>query len=452
MSKDTPAIEKCRNATLAMGFGHPHFLLVHTKIRYKETTDVPTLAIDDQGIVYVNPAFPDQITKEELGGGLAHEMLHLCLDHRGREVGDRSNLWVLDGAGNPIKLWNIACDMAINHSLREDKIKLPEWVIYPPTDYRGEMTADAMFEYLKSKMEKQDQDDSQSSKVMVSIPGMEQRKGQKSQGKQDGQGQEAPKMGAGCGLQKGKDQGQGQDGQGTPQDGQSGQDGQDGQSGDTPGDPIDWAQVGAEARAMCKAIGVGSAVERLLTPTPGKIDWRKILRTGFQLASVQSSDRQFQTYTRRNRRSPTEGAQLPGWIGADPKIAIAIDVSGSMDREWVSQIIGEVKRLCSLYPGTTAFLVTHTDRVTWQGWIRKGQDQKVIEATGFSGGTDACDAYKAVDEAGRFDVLVHFTDCELNIWPETTAKKLIVGAFGRGATDPHKVPPDGSIVIPCQKD
>jgi len=203
---------------------------------------------------------------------------------------------------------------------------------------------------------------------------------------------------------------------------------------------------------MCKAIGVGSAVERLLTPTPGKIDWRKILRTGFQLASVQSSDRQFQTYTRRNRRSPTEGAQLPGWIGADPKIAIAIDVSGSMDREWVSQIIGEVKRLCSLYPGTTAFLVTHTDRVTWEGWVRKGQDQKVVEAIGFSGGTDACDAYKAVDEAGRFDVLVHFTDCELNIWPETTAKKLIVGAFGRGATDPHKVPPDGSIVIPWQKD
>jgi len=161
--------------------------------------------------------------------------------------------------------------------------------------------------------------------------------------------------------------------------------------------------------------------------------------------------RDWQTFAKRNRRSPAEGAQFPGWAGMSPRIVEIIDVSGSMDRKWVEEIVAETKGLLKQFTGINLYLITHTHEVTWEGWITSNTTVKLAEAVAFSGGTDPTPAYEAAKKAGRFDTMIHFTDCEFGLskWPDVPARNLVIGAFLRTISTP---PPPGAHVIPCGKD
>lgn len=391
------ATDKCRNAVMLLGFTHPHFLLIHQKLRdlYQEDPKgggpdgVGTMGISNNGKIYINPEFVMALDKEELGGVLAHEMLHLVLTHHSRR-GNRDP-WI----------WNIATDMCINKALMTDNIRLTKGAYYPPAEYKGDLYAEALFEWLQ-----------QNPKY---VP-------------QKGQGMPAP--GQGCAV---IDEG----------DGKQNQPGQEGEG-------IDWRAVAMEARAVAQTAGRGtSGVAALLAPRQQKINWKKVIRHGFELACAKIG-RDWQTFAKRHRRSPVEGAQLPGWLGYDPRIGIIIDVSGSMDREWLSEIVAEIKGLMKSFQGVKVYLITHTSEVVWEGWVDQSTQAKLAEAVSFSGGTDPYPAYAAMKKAGKFDTIIHFTDCEFGAaWPPVPAKNLVVGAFLRHM---GTKPPPGAHVIPCGKD
>lgn len=418
----TPAIQKCIDAACAVGFRFPHFLIVHSKIRdlYREDPSLPTMAIDANGRIIINPTFVNSLPKDQLGGCVCHEMLHLALDYFGR-LGSKDR-----------NLWNIAHDMAINSALRKDGIALPSFAVYPPLEYRGDLNAESIYEWLLTQARQQ----SSGQGKPGDGSGRQMQGGQPGQSGSNGQGQ----VTGGCGVnpapkapsQQGQGQGQGQHLQQTA--------------------PQDFGQVWQGARVVAQSmIGEGSSqVLQLIRPVPARIDWRKVLRSGFQLVATRQ-DKVAQTYSRRHRRSPAEGAQFPGWVGGDPTIAILIDVSGSMSREWIEEIVAECKKLAQLYRGTKAFLATHTDHVTWEGWIN-GTSQ-IDTSVQFTGGTNAHPAYESARKAGHFDALIHFTDCELpGSWPTPPARRLIVGAYGSGATNPYCHPPPGATLIPCGRD
>ncbi len=380
------AIEKCRNAVMVLGFTQPHFLLIHQRIRelYQISSaekGVGTMGITAAGRILINPEFVAKLTKEELQGVLAHEMLHLVLLHHGRRGG--RDAWQ----------WNVATDMAINHALRLDDIKLPKDALYPPHEYHGDIFAEAIFEFLKKNP-----------KHMPQPP-------------KNGQGD----AGAGCGVM----------------------------DDDTSNAP-DWKQVAVEARAHAQSVGKGSSgVASLLSPRAARIDWKKIIRHGMEVTASKAT-RDYQTFSKRNRRSPEYGVQLPGWKGHQPSLCEIIDVSGSMDREWINQIVAETVNLMRSFAGIKVFLAVHTSELVYSGWLTESQQWKLNEAVSFSGGTDPEPAYVAAREAskkGRFDALIHFTDCEFfAAWPQVPAKQLIVGAFAR---EIHTKPPPGSQVIYC---
>ena len=75
--------------------------------------DIPTAATDMRNIYY-NPAFFDGMPIDEITGVLAHEVLHIALEH-GLRRGNRDP-----------RLWNIACDYAINLILIECGFQLPK--------------------------------------------------------------------------------------------------------------------------------------------------------------------------------------------------------------------------------------------------------------------------------------------------------------------------------------
>lgn len=102
--------------------------------------DIPTAATDMRSIFY-NPKFFEGMEVEEIMGVLAHEVLHIALEHGLRR------------GGRDPRLWNVACDYAINLILIECGFKLPAGGLYDKK-YAG-MSAEQIYALL----EKQRQDD-----------------------------------------------------------------------------------------------------------------------------------------------------------------------------------------------------------------------------------------------------------------------------------------------------
>ena len=418
------AIRKARSASIALGISHPHFLLIHARIRYVESETIGTMGIRADGQLTIAPSFVAGLRPDELAGCMAHEMLHPTMGHHERK-GARDH-----------ETWNIACDMAINEALRRDGIKLPKGAFYPPQDYTGPLSAEELCVFI--------QRNPQSNPKNGQGQGQGQGQGN-GQGSGNGSGQGRPMPGQGCGMEaapasagaSGQGQGQGQ------------------APGQGPGP--NWKQIAIQARTMAQGIGRGTCgVAELLAPLPARVDWRSVIGFGFQMAHARPG-RDYQTFSARHRRTPIAGPMFPGWRASDPKVALIIDVSGSMDRKWIARIIGESVKIAKLIPGARLFLATHTDECTWQGWIAgpgaSDPTEALARATAFSGGTHATPAYEAVRAAGTFDTVIHFTDCEIETpWPENPGRKLIVGAFGPGAHRPYSALPPGAIHIPIEED
>lgn len=379
------ATDRCRSSILILGFAHPHFLLIHSKIRelYVETEAAgETMSMNMDGRITINPKFVDTLDRNKLAGVLAHEMLHLVLNHIKRASGKDG--WV----------WNVAADMVINQALKNDAIELPNSALFPPNEYDGDLYTEAVYDWLRQHPDK--------------VP-------PKPAG--------SPMPGAGCAPTAGTG---------------------------APGVP-DWRQTGIEARAMASQAGKGTGgVAGLLAPRVAKVNWRNVLRSGFQKACSRPGH-EHQSWSRRNRRSPADGVQFPGWIGSSPSVAISLDVSGSMSPDWISKMVAEIKHLLTQFPGVKCYLNAHTSDVVYASWITDRSANKVVEATKFTGGTDPSPAYVDIKNAGKFDSLVHFTDTEFfsQEWPEVPARHLIVGMFRH---EPSCKPPPGSTVIQCATD
>lgn len=290
-------------------------------------------------------------------------------------------------------VWNIANDMIINRALENDKIPLPDSAVKLPHEYQGDLFSETLFDWLLKNPQH----------VPPKPP--------------------EPEAGAGCG---------------TIDDGQQPQQ--------------DWRQVGAEAKAIAEQAGKGSGgFLSVMKPRQPKIDWKKVLRHGFQQACARPG-RDYQTFAKRHRRSPAVGPQFPGWLGSSPRISVVVDVSGSMNRKFVEKIVSEIKNLLKEFPNTSCYLVTHTDRVCWADWVEHSTKARVEDAVQFSGGTDPTEAYLYVEKQGKFDSMVHFTDCEFfqENWPELPGGLrrggLVIGGFTR---EPYTKPPKGSTYIPC---
>lgn len=439
-----PAYRRIRDALLALAFRAPQFLLVWDRIkgRVQIGTRTETMAVDDAGGLYVNPAFLASLSPAELEGVLAHEFLHLILAHHSRRH------------GRDPQAWNVATDQAINYAIREDGYTLPAGALYPPADYTGPVDAESLYELNKANPAPQPQ------------PG---RKGKPSPGKGQDKGQDkgpGERQDAHEGQGEGEGEGGADEGQDAPPEPLPGQGcgvrpapaGSDAGAGDAPGQlpgalrPGEtWSDVRALAEATLDGIGAGSsAIRRLLAPTPSRANWRALLRRGAQIAQA-SRERETPTYARASRRQ-VPGVIRAGWRGTSPRLGVILDVSGSMDRSWLDQVVGECLAITKLFQGVQVYVVSHTDRVTWEGWIHEGRPQAWADAISATGGTFADPAYEAIDRVPgpAFDCVIHFTDCELHRWPRCArAKRHLIGACGPGANGSPFCPfPSWAEVVP----
>lgn len=226
---------------------------------------------------------------------------------------------------------------------------------------------------------------------------------------------------------------------------------------------VDRTQMRAQAQAIARGLpGLGSALADFIAPKPRAANWRKVLDRAASVAGAGTTPIG-RSYSRPNRRNPMRpgGILNPGTRKADPRIAVLIDVSSSMDREWVMDIAAHILGIMKQRPGLDVFVASHTTELIFAGWIKPSDKKKIGAAIGASGGTRAEPAYAAAREASRkikrpFDVLIHFTDAEIESpWPTPIpAKKFVLAVYGGPMTekDLYNKPPPGTQIVPIVND
>ena len=107
---------KLRRARLQLMLNHPYMASAVTRFPLVQRSleeGIGTMATDGYRI-YANPVFCEKITEDELLGVLAHELMHNLLGHLEREQGR-----------DPGK-WNVAIDHATNLLLEEMNFSMPD--------------------------------------------------------------------------------------------------------------------------------------------------------------------------------------------------------------------------------------------------------------------------------------------------------------------------------------
>lgn len=110
------------------------------------TRELRTMAVDEGGIIYVNPDFFDKLSHEEAKGVLLHELHHtmLCFWNRMRS-------W--PGAKDQIFRFNIAHDLEINDMLRAAGVTLPKGGVFPEQfEFPPSLLAEEYYELLEDNV------------------------------------------------------------------------------------------------------------------------------------------------------------------------------------------------------------------------------------------------------------------------------------------------------------
>lgn len=401
----TDALKKVHGAMdrLLWGENQAQWAGAFASVRGKITISTSgTANINRAGEIKISAELVASLPLKQLGYVIAHECSHPMLEYFQRLP-----------KGGDANLFNKAQDVVINEALISDggAHALPEWVMRKPEDYTGPMITEAIYAWFRRNPDK--------------VP----------QGAKGADGQPLP--GAGCGTEPEPKPGEGE--------GESAQG-----LASAPG--ADWGQIAQQARAVDRVVGKGSAVCSVIAPAPSFYNFAQLLRFGARQADT-SAGRDHRTYARASRRDASDPKiLLPGFVGGVPKLAIVIDASASMERDWIAKIATETIKLAREFSRLKIYLVTHTEKVCWSGWISaKSAPSAVVDATAFSGGTYIAPAYAHLKQIGRWDAILHFTDCEVERpWPVPPTKRFIVGAWGSGAWVPYSAPPVGAKVIPCR--
>jgi len=134
----TPTSLRIQKARTTLILDHPFFGSLLFRLKEHECRSIPTLATDGVSLFY-NPDFVETLNAATLAGTLAHEVMHPALHHHVRR------------SGRDPKLWNQACDFAINPLLVDAGLSLPEGVLIDDR-FRG-MSAEQIYNLLDSESE-----------------------------------------------------------------------------------------------------------------------------------------------------------------------------------------------------------------------------------------------------------------------------------------------------------
>lgn len=346
--------ERLGGITFAMYRSFPFFALLAESFTIRSSREIPTACVDDRGRITFNPDFVAGLTDIQFIFVLAHEVMHPAFNYFGRM-----------GSRQP-DLWNAAHDYAINLMLRDSFDRKdampPEGLI--DDKYAG-MTAEQIYEKIVRSAKK------------IKVTAMS-NDAKESSG--EGEGDDAPKGGV-IRLNRAK----------------------------TPQQQEEWQSAVASAATRAKQMGrLPESIEREVGDLlKSKVDWAEQLRQHLR-HGVSRIHRDQYTFMPPNRRLVHQGIYFPSLVGFDaPKIAFAIDTSGSMGKEEMVQAHSEIDAIRKQF-GCPVYVMSCDADVHGGEWVDPYSDLPMPQG---GGGTDFRPVFNHIkNERIPVDIVVYLTD------------------------------------------
>lgn len=377
-----------------------------------------TACIDPKGNIIFNLDFYSHLTDKQFLFLIAHEICHFIFEHNGR-MGSREHL-----------LWNKATDFAINLMLKF-QFEKPEFIIQG-FNYKGgpiqiclddkyaDMTAERIYEELEKNGEG-GKGDGPKVYIVDLAPG--DGDGDDGDGDDDGPGEgdivvvrdrrvPLPKKEPGKSAEQYKQE-----------------------MKDYIRSAICEAYACAKSQG-CMPAGMERVIMGHLKP---KVNWLQALRQRLRYGASRKASRDI-TWTMPNRRFLSAPYIFPSNIGPEsPKIAFAIDTSGSMTEDDLKQAIAELEDIRRKFNAKVYFL--DCDAGVYQSrWISPYEPLPALQG---GGGTDFAPVFQhLIENRIQPDYCVMFTDGYGNFGDDPTQKFDVLWVL----TNLEVNPPFGEVV------
>lgn len=367
--------DKIMKAKVGIILTQPFFATLMLRRQFIADDTIETANTNGKDIRY-NPTWVDSLPTDQLQGVICHELLHSTLMHHLRRE------------GRDIRDWNKACDYALNPVLLDSGMRLPEWALVE--DRFRNMSAESIYKVLAG--EKQE----------------------------DNPNQPQP-------------QGNNQDGQQQPDNGQGNDPGRMGGVEDAPvHSQAEMVEAEAQAKQeLAQAIqvakqqgklpgGIERLVEEIMQP---KVAWQEVLARF--LDEVVKNDYSF---SKPNPRYIGSGFILPSLHNVEMgEIVLMVDTSGSIDEELLDTFAGEMQDIVSTFNATIRVLYVDSE---FQGeQLIEPDDVFKLEPKG-GGGTDFKPGFKYIEEQGITPkAVVYFTDGYCSSFPDEPDCPLLWGVY-----------------------
>lgn len=315
-----------------------------------------TMATDGRNIFY-NEAFTEALTEPELDGVKVHEAYHRILKHHLRM-----------GKRDP-KLWNIACDYAINPIIINSGLTLPEGALIDRQFYN--MSAEKIYDILQTTQ------------------------GDDGDGNGNGNGNPQPQAWGNV-----EDQGQGMSEDQVKAE-----------------EATINAQVVMAVNSMKKEVGkLPSDIEEIIKEMKrSQVDWKDVLRR-----FIGGDQPEGYSYRRPNRRQWYLNeviTPVSNKIGCGD-IVVGIDTSGSVSSVELSHFLGELNAIASSSGADSVTIITCDADVQDVVRYEKGDQIEDIECKG-RGGTRVMPVFDYIAENNiNVDNFIYFSDMGIFDYPK----------------------------------
>lgn len=332
--------------------------------------------------IYYNRTYAASLTDSEIRGALCHELLHVLTESRARRN------------GRDPRLWNVACDYAINEMLLAMGFHLPEGTLYK--DEFSRLAAEEIYDILKKEPK------SSLPHLVMPIAASE-NLGQLPKALRDDVIADSSALASGL----------------SPRDNMG---------------PVDEESRRILLRSLKKAflenarkagIFPGTLLEKIVMSDTSVVDWRALLQ--HWLTDRLKSD---WSLFPPSKKALWQGLLLPSVGTPVPsRLVFAVDTSGSMTDDELSQIYAEIRAFRDTFPSPLVILQCDADiqSVTEYEAFEDFEDPTLVDVYG-GGGTDFRPIFKWIDEneteSGAPSVLIHATD-GYGTFPKTSSVPVL---------------------------
>ena len=421
------AMDRLIQARIALQKEKPFFsfLTMHLKIHEMKDGEMKmdTMAVDNYGNLYFNAKFVDGLSDREVKGVLCHEVMHCALEHLTRINGRDPDIW------------NVSTDAIINNILLNDGLNLPKGVIIPNNNEISlfgklvkkltDKSAEEVYDKVYSKIRKQQNNNRQGMKKYI---------------------------------KDNKNKNKGFDTHIHQKNGM-GKKGKNGKGASCDGIPIpdehDWKKILIDAATYAKQQGhLPAGMERLIGDIlDTSIDWKGLLyRYVTALIPVDYM------WTRPSKKSRALGVYLPSVVKEHIDVVVAVDTSGSISQDELSQFMSEIIGIIRSFRNVDLTIIDCDCKINGIQKVKNASPDDIISEVSKNlkggGGTSHIPVFKWLNEnLPNTKLLIAFTDGYTSFPDESDVccKTLWVSA-GYYRADINQYPFGNVIELPKNKD